>query len=69
MLNDPFENARKQIDNVAKYLDIDKKTLAKIKTPDRVLKADLKIKMDNGKTRIFKAFRSQFNNAKGPYKG
>ena len=69
MLNDPFVNARKQIDNVAKYLDIDKKTLAKIKTPDRVLKADLKIKMDNGKTRIFKAFRSQFNNAKGPYKG
>ncbi len=25
--------------------------------------------MDNGKTKIFKAFRSQFNNAKGPYKG
>ena len=69
MLNDPFVNAQKQIDNVAKYLEIDKPTLAKIKTPDRVLKAKLKIKMDNGKTKEFPAFRSQHNNARGPYKG
>lgn len=69
MLNDPFENAKKQIDNAAKYLDIDKKTLAKLKTPDRVLKAKLKIKMDNGKTKIFQAYRSEHNNARGPYKG
>lgn len=69
MSNDPFVNAQKQIDNVAEYLNIDSQTLAKIKQPDRVLKADLKIKMDNGKTRVFKAFRSQHNNACGPYKG
>jgi glutamate dehydrogenase/leucine dehydrogenase len=69
MLNDPFTNAQKQIDNVSRYLDIDKKTLEKIKNPDRVVKATLKVKMDNGKTREFKAFRSQHNNAVGPYKG
>jgi len=69
MKNDPFLNAQKQIDNVAKFIEIDKRTLAKIKQPDRVLKADLKVKMDNGKTRIFKAFRSQHNNSRGPYKG
>jgi glutamate dehydrogenase/leucine dehydrogenase len=69
MLNDPFANAQKQIDNVSKYLDIDKATLAKIKTPDRVLKATLKVKMDNGRIKDFKAFRSQHNNARGPYKG
>lgn len=69
MLNDPFVNAQKQIDNVAKYLEIDRKTLAKIKTPDRVLKAKLTIKLDNGKTKTFPAFRSQHNNARGPYKG
>lgn len=69
MLNDPFENAKKQIDSVTKYLEIDKATLIKIKTPDRILKADLKITMDNGKVKVFKAFRSEHNNAKGPYKG
>lgn len=69
MLNDPFLNAQKQIDNVARYLSLDQKTLARIKQPDRVLKADLKVKLDNGKTRTFKAFRSQHNNSRGPYKG
>ena len=69
MKNDPFLNAQKQIDNVAKYLSLDQKILTRIKQPDRVLKADLKVKMDNGKTRIFKAFRSQHNNSRGPYKG
>jgi glutamate dehydrogenase/leucine dehydrogenase len=69
MLIDPFKNAQRQIDSVAKYLDIDKKTLARLKTPDRVLKADLPVKMDNGKIKIFKAFRSQHNNSRGPYKG
>ncbi len=69
MLNDPFTNAQKQIDNVSKYLDIDKATLGKLKTPDRVVKATLKVKMDNGKLKEFKAFRSEHNNAVGPYKG
>src|SRR3989344_1327478 len=74
MLNDPFTNAQKQIDNVAKYLDIDKTTLAKIKNPDRVLKAKLKIKLDPASAgqvryKTFQAFRSQHNNARGPYKG
>ncbi len=69
MLNDPFTNAQKQIDNVSKYLDIDKATLAKLKTPDRVVKATLKVKMDNGRIKEFKAFRSEHNNAVGPYKG
>ncbi|MDP4030941.1 MAG: Glu/Leu/Phe/Val dehydrogenase [Patescibacteria group bacterium] len=69
MLNDPFTNAQKQIDAVAKHLKIDKSTLTKLKTPDRVLKADLKIKLDNGKVQTFKAFRSEHNNARGPYKG
>ena len=69
MKNDPFVNAQKQIDNVAKYLSLDQKTLARIKQPDRVLKATLKVKMDNGKIQTFKAFRSQHNNARGPYKG
>ena len=74
MKNDPFLNAQKQIDNVAKYLNLDQKTLARIKQPDQVLKADLKVKMDPASAgqavyKTFKAFRSQHNNSRGPYKG
>lgn len=41
----------------------------KLMTPDRVLKADLTITLDAGGTATFPAYRVQFNNARGPYKG
>src|SRR3989344_7102478 len=69
MKNNPFKNAQEQIDAVAKYLNADKKILAALKTPKKVIKATLKVKMDNGKYQTFKAFRSQHNDAVGPYKG
>lgn len=65
----PWKNAQKQLKEVTKYIEVDKWILEQLMTPDRVIRVDLKVKMDNGKTRIFKAFRSQHNNAVGPYKG
>lgn len=69
MANDPFGNYLKQLEKVDKVLKLDKNIYQKLQKPDRVLKADLKVKLDNKKTKVFKAFRSQFNDALGPYKG
>lgn len=41
----------------------------KLSTPDRVLRADITIPLDEGGTATFPAYRVQFNNARGPYKG
>lgn len=68
-MNNPYQNAVKQLEAVTKYIEIDKEILEQLKSPKRVIKADLKVKMDNGKTKVFKAFRSQHNDAIGPYKG
>ncbi|MFH0942982.1 MAG: Glu/Leu/Phe/Val dehydrogenase [Candidatus Beckwithbacteria bacterium] len=68
-MNDPYLNAVKQLETVAKYIEIDKSILEQLKSPKMVHRADLKVKMDNGKTATFKAFRSQHNDAVGPYKG
>jgi len=43
--------------------------LKKLSTPEHVHHTQLKIKMDNGKTKTFPAWRSQHNSARGPYKG
>lgn len=43
--------------------------LATVLTPDRTLTADLTITLDAGGTATFPAYRVQFNNARGPYKG
>lgn len=71
-----FGNAMKQLDNVvsllrSEYQDKNKfvKAVALLQKPQRLLKNNLKIKLDNGKTKSFMAFRSQYNDARGPFKG
>ncbi len=68
-MNNPFENAKTQIKNVASLLKLSDKTVQKLLKIDNFHEFDIEIKMDNGKTKKFKGFRSQHNNARGPYKG
>jgi len=71
-----FTNAKKQIDNIASILGADyqdKKRFARainiLKTPQRVLSKNIILKLDTGKIQKFKAYRSQHNDARGPFKG
>ena len=71
-----FGNVIKQIDEISKLLENDyvdkntfKKIISEIKKPNRVVKKTLKITSDNGKKISFLSFRSQHNDALGPYKG
>ncbi len=75
-MSSAYANAKRQIDSVfsllyPEYSDkkLFRKVVEKIKNPDRVLKKKLVIKMDSGKKKSFSAFRSQHNDARGPYKG
>ncbi|MCF7834462.1 Glu/Leu/Phe/Val dehydrogenase [Candidatus Gracilibacteria bacterium] len=43
--------------------------LQRVLRPDRVMEFHIPVKMDDGTTKVFAAYRSQHNNAKGPYKG
>ncbi|ERG99167.1 MAG: glutamate dehydrogenase/leucine dehydrogenase [Haloquadratum sp. J07HQX50] len=65
----PFESLREQIDDAAAYVDIPADIVERVKRPERVLELNLTIEMDDGQLRQFKAFRSQFNGDRGPYKG
>jgi glutamate dehydrogenase/leucine dehydrogenase len=69
MNNNPFENAQKQIDSAAEYSDCDQEIIKVLKEPERVVEVSIPLEMDNGKIRIFKGFRVQHNNYRGPYKG
>lgn len=65
----PFKIAQNQVDEAAKFIDIDPEFIEIIKQPQRIIEVTIPIKMDNGKTKIFTGFRVQHNNARGPYKG
>lgn len=64
-----FENALAQLASAAATLKLSDQALEALSAPDRVLAAELSIKLDNGTEKKFTAFRSQYNDALGPYKG
>ncbi|WP_436928047.1 Glu/Leu/Phe/Val family dehydrogenase [Halosimplex amylolyticum] len=65
----PFESLQEQVDDAAEYLDVDGGALERLKRPERVLEANLSVELDDGSIEVFRAYRSQFNGARGPYKG
>ena len=76
-MQDPHKNAVKQLESVAKLLEPEfaeraadfAAIIESLKEPQHFHKAELEIEMDSGKKQKFQAFRSQHNNARGPYKG
>ncbi|WP_396612696.1 Glu/Leu/Phe/Val dehydrogenase [Haloferax sp. S1W] len=65
----PFESLQEQIDDAAAYLDVREDFIERLKNPERVLETNLSVEMDDGSIELFRAYRSQFNGDRGPYKG
>jgi glutamate dehydrogenase/leucine dehydrogenase len=68
-MNNPLENARKQLQGIAGVLGLDDQAIKKISKIDKFIQGEVEIKLDNGKKKKFKVFRSQHNDSRGPYKG
>lgn len=68
-MKNPFANAKSQLDKAAKKMGLKKSDLLRLQTPQKILKAEIPIKLKNGTIQKFPAFRVQHNNRRGPYKG
>lgn len=65
----PFRTAQKQFDKAADLLELDEATRELLRYPMREYHFSIPIRMDDGKMKIFKGFRVQHNDARGPAKG
>ena len=65
----PFNVALKQLEEAAKIVGIDKGMHDVLAQPKRILTVSLPIRMDDGEIHVFTGFRSQHNDARGPFKG
>jgi len=65
----PFQIAQAQLDEAARKLGLDEATHELLRWPMREYHFTLPVKMDNGRTKIFHAYRVQYNDARGPNKG
>lgn len=65
----PFENAQAQFEAVAEILDLNESTRELLRQPMKEVHFTIPVKMDDGTTKVFKAFRIIHNDARGPAKG
>ncbi len=64
----PFEQIKYHLKKATDKSNLSPEELNKLMTPDRVVEKTITVKTKNGEE-TFTAFRVQFNNARGPYKG
>jgi len=64
-----FDQYLGRLRHVAEIIDLAPEVVEILSKPKRTIIVSLPVRMDNGKTRVFTAYRVQFNDARGPMKG
>jgi glutamate dehydrogenase len=64
-----FETAQAQFDHVADLLELDRATRELLRNPQREYHFTVPVRMDDGHVEVFRGFRVQHNDARGPGKG
>ncbi len=67
-MNNPFQNYLDNLDKTAKILGYSDSEISKLREPQNIVNTTLEIETSLGKV-SFPAYRVQFNNARGPFKG
>ena len=69
MAYNPFENAQAQFDRAADMIGLEQSARDLLREPMKEYHFKIPVKMDNGSTQVFKAYRIKHNDARGPAKG
>jgi glutamate dehydrogenase (NAD(P)+) len=64
-----FEHAKEQFDKVAEIIGLDEATRELLRQPMREYHFAIPVKMDDGAVKVFRGYRMQHNDARGPAKG
>jgi glutamate dehydrogenase (NAD(P)+) len=65
----PFQMAQAQFDRVADILDMESPVRDLLRNPMREYHVAIPVRMDDGNVQVFRGFRVQHNDARGPAKG
>lgn len=63
------EEVREQFDRAAQHARVDPAILRLLAEPQRVLRVSVPLRRDNGALEVYTAYRCQYNDALGPFKG
>ncbi len=65
----PFASYVTRLERAAEMLKLSDAERAALSEPNRIIEKDIELTRDNGTRETLHAYRVQFNNARGPYKG
>lgn len=65
----PFQSYLERLHKAVTVLGLSNTEKQKLSTPNQILEQDISITRDDGSKETMRAYRVQFNNARGPYKG
>jgi len=65
----PFEIAQSQFDRIADILELEKPVRELLRDPMREFLFSIPVRLDDGSAQVFRGFRVQYNDARGPGKG
>ena len=66
---DPFQNALKQLAQIQEIVKLEKNIFVQLQSPQKMLEVSIPVRMDDGNMKVFTGYRSQYNDARGPFKG
>jgi glutamate dehydrogenase (NAD(P)+) len=64
-----FETAQAQFDMIAEKIELDEATRQLLRQPMREYHFSIPVHMDDGSVKVFRGYRIQHNDARGPAKG
>ncbi|NLV86183.1 MAG: Glu/Leu/Phe/Val dehydrogenase [Clostridiales bacterium] len=64
-----YVSAQKQFDDVADLIDLNQSVRELLRQPSQEIHFTIPVKMDDGSSKVFKAYRIKHNDARGPAKG
>jgi glutamate dehydrogenase len=65
----PFTNATEQLHRAAAAMQLDARVMDRLSKPDAIHEFKIPVRMDDGTEREFPAYRVQWNDSRGPFKG
>lgn len=66
---DIFQSTVARVVSASKLMDVNDNVIEILKEPQRILTVNVPVRMDDEKTKVFKGYRVQYNDAIGPTKG
>lgn len=66
---DLFSRSIARVEEAARHARIDPETLLRMSAPRRTVEVSLPLRMDDGSLRLFRGYRVQYDDVRGPFKG